>query len=56
MGHDIWCKRNVVKQAIAHGGERPETILETVNQAIEGHCAGYRQSDDLTMNVLLWNK
>jgi len=38
-----------LKQAIAHGGESPEKLLETINQAIEGHSAGYRQSDDLTM-------
>ena len=38
-----------LKQAIAQGGESPEKILETINQAVERHSAGYRQSDDLTM-------
>lgn len=41
-----------LKQAILRGGESPEEVLESINQAIAAHCAGYRQSDDLTMVCL----
>jgi sigma-B regulation protein RsbU (phosphoserine phosphatase) len=41
-----------LEQAVAHGGESPEELLDTINRAVSAHSAGLPQSDDLTMVCL----
>lgn len=47
--------KNRLKQAIAGGGESPEELLESINQAVAAHASGCRQSDDLTMVCLAFD-